>query len=285
MEDPGEVELSPGVVVHRRRLGTCSSCINLVKASFTTRIKAVCGTTVAGKISYASAKAAAAASLCTMGTNNRLGTPAKLTYSTCRCTCIANAECPSAVCSGGTCVDQKLASGQKCYDYDDADCVTGSCARGTYPSGVAVCCPSGGSEFANSNSDKYCDGQPTGVAVRLVHQRHVRERRVLGRPVFGEQDRGRTGVSRLLRRRRLRQQPVRARVVPDGEIRSAVSAATTRTATPKTKRTAPPRRAWATRANRSPTSCAPAECARRDCAWRTSLPPATRVPTTTTTIA
>jgi hypothetical protein len=116
------------------------SCLNLVKTSFTTRIKAVCGSTVASKISYAWAKAAAA-SLRTMGTttNNKLGTPTKLAYTTCRCTCIANAECPSAVCSGGVCVDQKLASGQKCYDYDDADCVTGSCARGTYPSGPAVC--------------------------------------------------------------------------------------------------------------------------------------------------
>jgi hypothetical protein len=164
MEDQGDEDVSPAVVVHRRRLGTCSSCVNLVKTSFTTRIKAACGTTVSGKISYPGAKAAAAASLCTMGTNNnKLGTPAKLAYTTCRCTCSANAECPSAVCSGGTCVDQKLASGQQCYDYDDADCVTGSCARSTYPSGPAVCCPSGGSEFASSNSDKYCDGQPTGA--------------------------------------------------------------------------------------------------------------------------
>jgi hypothetical protein len=153
--EQGEEE-GGGVNAHRR-LATCSSCIVLVTASFTKRIKAVCGTALARKIpaTFPWAKSAAAA-LCGMAA--KLGKPASLAYKTCRCSCLDNVECPSSVCSRGICLEQKLAAGQKCYDFDNDDCLNGSCARGSYPSGESICCLSGKYTYSGDQAAYYCTG-------------------------------------------------------------------------------------------------------------------------------
>jgi hypothetical protein len=150
-----------GVTAHRR-LASCSSCLGVVTASFPTRLQAVCGKAVAQKIptTFLWARSAATA-LCYMAT--KLGKPTTLAYKTCRCTCLDNVECPSTVCSGGLCLAQKLAAGQRCYDDDDDDCLNGHCARSSYPFGVTICCPSGGYVYSPYGGDYYCDGQGTGA--------------------------------------------------------------------------------------------------------------------------
>lgn len=152
-QDPEQGEPHEGGARVHRRLATCSSCIDLVKDSFPTGIRAVCGVTVANKISLKWAKSAAAA-LCGMAT--KLGTPVSLAYKTCRCSCRTNAECPSLVCSRGVCLAQKLAAGQRCYDDDDDDCLNEHCARSSYPSGQTICCLSGAYVYSSIAGDYYC---------------------------------------------------------------------------------------------------------------------------------
>jgi hypothetical protein len=159
----GASQTLDGTSAHRR-LATCSSCVSLVSASFTTRMKALCGTAAARKIpaSFPWAKSAASA-LCGMAA--KLGKPATLAYNTCRCQCLDNADCPSSVCSGGVCLDQKLSAGQRCYDYDDNDCLNGSCARKSYipTETITICCPSGRRVYSPYASDTFCTGiQGTG---------------------------------------------------------------------------------------------------------------------------
>jgi hypothetical protein len=71
--------------------------------------------------------------------------------------CNSNELCSSGVCSGGICMAQKVSAGQRCPDGEDHDCQNGVCARGSYPDGDYVCCPSGRQVY--DVSDFYCTGR------------------------------------------------------------------------------------------------------------------------------
>jgi hypothetical protein len=72
--------------------------------------------------------------------------------------CDANAMCVSGICSEGLCIDQKIANGEACPDYDNNDCLNAHCARSAYPSGGPVCCPSDKAVFSPTTEYYYCTG-------------------------------------------------------------------------------------------------------------------------------
>jgi hypothetical protein len=63
--------------------------------------------------------------------------------------CDGDAMCSSGICSDFVCRDTKLDAGEacdykrdRCDEYDCDDCISGRCAKGSYPSGSFVCCAS-----------------------------------------------------------------------------------------------------------------------------------------------
>jgi hypothetical protein len=169
-----------------RRLSDCSSCLAAVNTTVATSFKVVCGASFARLVpaTYSWAKAAAAA-LCAMSV--KLGRPLDVAYKACRCSCEFNDECPLftcsqgqcdnrtcalspnytclGVCSEGVCLSQKLGVGQPCPDADDDDCSNWACARGSFPMGPYVCCPSGGQVEAAAGlyeGEWYCTGKRDG---------------------------------------------------------------------------------------------------------------------------
>jgi hypothetical protein len=87
--------------------------------------------------------------------------------------CDADEMCASGVCSGFVCRARKLDTGEPC-DYDGehctfescSDCLSGRCARDSYPSGATVCCD-GDAEtvWSTSYGATYCAGiQGIGLA-------------------------------------------------------------------------------------------------------------------------
>jgi hypothetical protein len=78
--------------------------------------------------------------------------------------CFANALCESGVCSAGICIDGKLDVGQPCPDADNEDCANDRCARGSYPAGDYICCPTSTAGYIPGDGT-YCAGtQEAGAA-------------------------------------------------------------------------------------------------------------------------
>lgn len=86
--------------------------------------------------------------------------------------CDADEMCSSGVCSGFVCRPRKLDAGEPC-DYDGencsffecTDCMSGRCARDSFPSGTTVCCDSDKRAWSPSFRAPYCAGiQGDGLA-------------------------------------------------------------------------------------------------------------------------
>jgi hypothetical protein len=71
--------------------------------------------------------------------------------------CENNEMCSSGVCSFGVCLGQHFRRGDPCPEMDSSDCENSNCARGSYPSGEYVCCPSSGYFFDALTKDRYCE--------------------------------------------------------------------------------------------------------------------------------